>query len=128
MSRYEDYQARIDEALLDELPNPQMQVLSGTLKLTKSNSTAIYLAVTIWDPDNGGIVNQVYSVKNSTPASFTGKIVVFNGMISVAQLTTSTVTVTGDGVISSETKAIASSHRTTNIYVGDLTKDITVAF
>ena len=128
MSRYEDYQARIDEALLDELPNPQMQLLSGTLKLTKSNSTAIYLAVTIWDPENGGIVNQVYSVKNSTPASFTNKIVVLNGMISVAQITTSTVTVTGDGVISSETKAIASSHRTTNIYVGDLTKDITVAF
>lgn len=128
MSRYEDYQARIDEALLDELPNPQMQLLSGTLTLTKSNSTAIYLAVTIWDPDNGGIVNQVYSVKSTTPASFTNKIVVLNGMISVAQLTTATVTVTGDGVISSETKTIASTHRTTNIYVGDLTKNITVAF
>lgn len=122
-TRYELYQSKIDSEILEE--RPRIELLEGNLKLTKSNSTAIYYSVMQYIPEAGGYVNQVWSVKNTTPATLTN-VVIIDGIISVAQVTSSAVTVTGDGVVSYETKVVSSSHRTTNIKVGDKTKDITV--
>lgn len=122
--RYELYQQKVDHEIL-EGGDPHIQLLTGNLKLTKSNSTAIYYAVTQYIPAAGGYVNQVWSVKNTTPATLTN-VVIIDGWISVAQVTTSSVTVSGDGVIEYNTQVVSSSHRTTNIHVGDPTQDITV--
>ena len=122
-TRYELYQSKIDSEILEE--RPRIELLEGSLKLTKGNSTAVYYSVTQYIPEAGGYVNQVWSVKNTTPATL-ANVVIIDGIISVAQLTSSAVTVTGDGVLSYETKVVSSSHRTTNIKVGDPSKDITV--
>ena len=123
MSRYEEYQDKVDLEILEG--QPSVTILKGKLHLTKSNSTAVYYAVTQYIEAAGGYVNQVWSVKNTTPAHL-DDVVIVNGWISVAQITSSSVTVTGDGVVEYNTQVVSSSHRTTNIKVGDPTKDITV--
>lgn len=127
-TRYELYQDKVDEEILERDIPPEQPVISlftGTLSLTKANSTAIYYAVTQYIEAAGGYVNQVWSVKNTTPANLTD-IMMVDGVISVAQLSSSTVTVSGPGVESYETKVVSSSHRTTNIKVLDPTLNITV--
>lgn len=123
-TRYELYQAKVDDEILTPSP-AKVELLEGTLHLTKSNSTTVYYAVTQYIEAAGGYVNQVWSVKNTTPAALSN-VVIIDGIISVAQISSSAVTVTGDGVASYETKVVSSSHRTTNIKVADKTKDITV--
>lgn len=123
-TRYELYQQKVDTEILEER-EPKIELLTGQLHLTKSNSTAVYYAVTQYIEAAGGYVNQVWSVKNTTPAAL-DNVVIINGKISVAQISSSTVTVTGDGIGDYETKVVSSSHRTTNITVLDPTQDITV--
>lgn len=123
MGRYEEYQDKVDLEILEG--QPSVTLLKGKLHLTKANSTTVYYAVTQYIESAGGYVNQVWSVKNTTPAHL-DDVVIVGGWISVAQLTSSAVTVTGDGVVDYETKVVSSTHRSTNIKVGDPTKDITV--
>lgn len=123
-TRYELYQQKVDSEILEER-EPKIELLTGQLHLTKSNSTAVYYAVTQYIEAAGGYVNQVWSVKNTTPAAL-DNVVIINGKISVAQISSSTVTVTGDGIGDYETKVVSSSHRTTNITVLDPAQDITV--
>lgn len=123
-TRYELYQQKVDTEILEER-EPKIELLTGKLHLTKSNSTAVYYAVTQYIEDAGGYVNQVWSVKSTTPAHL-DDVVIINGKISVAQISSSSVTVTGDGIGDYETKVVSSSHRTTNIAVLDPTQDITV--
>lgn len=123
-TRYELYQQKVDTEILEER-EPKIELLTGQLHLTKSNSTAVYYAVTQYIEAAGGYVNQVWSVKNTTPAAL-DNVVIINGKISVAQISSSTVTVTGDGIGDYETKVVSSSHRTTNITVLDPSQDITV--
>lgn len=123
-TRYELYQQKIDDEILVEAP-PKIELLTGTLHLTKSNSTTVYYSVMQYIESAGGYVNQVWSVKNTTPAHL-DDVVIIDGWLSVANLSSSAVTVTGDGVVEYNTKVVSSTHRTTNIKVGDPTKDITV--
>lgn len=123
-TRYELYQQKIDDEILVEAP-PKIELLTGTLHLTKSNSSTVYYSVMQYIESAGGYVNQVWSVKNTTPAHLTD-VVIVDGWLSVANLTSSAVTVTGDGVVEYNTKVVSSAHRSTNIKVGDPTKDITV--
>ncbi len=123
MGRYEEYQDKVDLEILEG--QPSVTLLKGKLHLTKSNSTAVYYSVTQYIESAGGYVNQVWSVKNTTPAHL-DNVVIINGWISVAQISSSSVTVTGDGVVEYNTKVVASTHRSTNIKVGDPTKDITI--
>lgn len=127
-TRYELYQDKVDEEILErDIPptQPVISLFTGTLSLTKSNSTTVYYAVTQYIEEAGGYVNQVWSVKNTTPANLTD-IMMVDGVISVAQLSSSAVTVSGPGVESYETKVVSSTHRTTNIKVLDPTLNITV--
>lgn len=123
MSRYEEYQNKVDLEILEG--QPSVTLLKGKLHLTKANSSTVYYAVTQYIESAGGYVNQVWGVKSTTPAHL-DDVVIINGYISVAQLSSSAVTVTGDGVVDYETKVVSSTHRSTNIKVGDPTKDITV--
>ena len=123
MGRYEEYQDKVDLEILEG--QPSVTLLKGQLHLTKANSTAVYYGVMQYIEDAGGYVNQVWSVKNSTPAHLED-VVIINGWISVANLSSSAVTVTGDGVVEYNTNVVSSTHRSTNIKVGDPTKDITV--
>ena len=123
-TRYELYQQKVDTEILEER-EPTIELLTGKLHLTKSNSTAVYYAVTQYIEEAGGYVNQVWSVKSTTPANL-DNVVIINGKISVAQISSSSVTVTGDGIGDYETKVVSSTHRTTNITVLDPTQDITV--
>ena len=123
-TRYELYQQKVDTEILEER-EPKIELLTGKLHLTKSNSTAVYYAVTQYIEEAGGYVNQVWSVKSTTPAHL-DNVVIINGKISVAQISSSSVTVTGDGIGDYETKVVSSTHRTTNITVLDPTQDITV--
>lgn len=123
MGRYEEYQNKVDLEILKG--QPSVTLLKGKLHLTKANSTTVYYSVMQYIESAGGYVNQVWSVKNTTPAHL-DDVVIVGGWISVAQLTSSAVTVTGDGVVDYETKVVSSTHRSTNIKVGDPTKDITV--
>lgn len=123
-TRYESYQAKVDDEILTRSP-AKVELLEGTLHLTKSNSTTVYYAVTQYIEAAGGYVNQVWSVKNTTPAALSN-VVIIDGIISVAQISSSAVTVTGDGVASYETIVVSSTHRSTNIKVADKTQDITV--
>ena len=123
MGRYEEYQDKVDLEILEG--QPSVTLLKGKLHLTKANSTTVYYSVMQYIESAGGYVNQVWSVKNTTPAHL-DDVVIINGWISVSQITSSTVTVTGDGVVEYNTKVVSSTHRSTNIKVGDPTKDITV--
>ncbi|MBO7093595.1 MAG: hypothetical protein J6W33_01640 [Spirochaetia bacterium] len=123
-TRYELYQQKVDTEILEER-EPTIELLTGKLHLTKSNSTAVYYGVTQYIEEAGGYVNQVWSVKSTTPANL-DNVVIINGKISVAQISSSSVTVTGDGIGDYETKVVSSTHRTTNITVLDPTQDITV--
>ena len=123
MGRYEEYQDKVDLEILEG--QPSVTLLKGKLHLTKANSTTAYYSVMQYIESAGGYVNQVWSVKNTTPAHL-DDVVIINGWISVSQITSSTVTVTGDGVVEYNTKVVSSTHRSTNIKVGDPTKDITV--
>lgn len=123
MGRYEEYQDKVDLEILEG--QPSVTLLKGKLHLTRSNSTIVYYSVMQYIESAGGYVNQVWSVKNSTPAHL-DDVVIINGWISVSNLSSSAVTVTGDGVVEYNTKVVSSSHRSTNIKVGDPTKDITV--
>lgn len=123
MGRYEEYQDKVDLEILEG--QPSVTLLKGKLHLTKSNSTTVYYSVMQYIESAGGYVNQVWSIKNTTPAHL-DNVVIVDGWLSVANLSSSAVTVTGDGVVEYETKVVATSHRSTNIKVGDPTKDITV--
>lgn len=123
MGRYEEYQDKVDLEILEG--QPSITLLKGKLHLTKANSTTVYYSVMQYIESAGGYVNQVWSVKNTTPAHL-DDVVIVDGWISVANLSSSTVTVTGDGVVEYNTKVVSSTHRSTNIKVGDPTKDITV--
>lgn len=123
MGRYEEYQDKVDLEILEG--QPSVTLLKGTLHLTKANSTTVYYSVMQYIESAGGYVNQVWSVKNTTPAHL-DDVVIVDGWLSVANLSSSAVTVTGDGVVEYETKVVSSTHRSTNIKVGDPTKDITI--
>lgn len=123
MGRYEEYQDKVDLEILEG--QPSVTLLKGKLHLTKANSTTVYYSVMQYIESAGGYVNQVWSVKNTTPAHL-DDVVIVDGWLSVSNLSSSTVTVTGDGVVEYNTKVVSSTHRTTNIKVGDPTKDITV--
>lgn len=123
MGRYEEYQDKVDLEILEG--QPSITLLKGKLHLTKANSTAVYYSVMQYIESAGGYVNQVWSVKNTTPAHL-DDVVIINGWISVSNLTSSSVIVTGDGVVEYNTNVVSSTHRSTNIKVGDPTKDITV--
>lgn len=123
MGRYEEYQDKVDLEILEG--QPSVTLLKGKLHLTKANSTTVYYSVMQYIESAGGYVNQVWSVKNTTPAHL-DDVVIVDGWLSVANLSSSTVTVTGDGIVEYNTKVVSSTHRSTNIKVGDPTKDITV--
>ena len=123
MGRYEEYQDKVDLEILEG--QPSVTLLKGKLHLTKGNSTTVYYSVMQYIESAGGYVNQVWSVKNTTPAHLDDAVIV-DGWLSVANLSSSAVTVTGDGVVEYNTQVVSSTHRTTNIKVGDPTKDITV--
>lgn len=123
MGRYEEYQDKVDLEILKG--QPSVTLLKGKLHLTKANSTTVYYSVMQYIESAGGYVNQVWSVKNTTPA-YLDDVVIVDGWLSVSNLSSSAVNVTGDGVVEYETKVVSSTHRTTNIKVGDPTKDITV--
>ena len=92
MGRYEEYQDKVDLEILEG--QPSVTLLKGKLHLTKANSTAVYYSVMQYIESAGGYVNQVWSVKNTTPAHLED-VVIIDGWISVSQITSSAVTVTG---------------------------------